>query len=63
MPLGYWVDDDGRVFVMAAKAGALTAGQERDRLYAMISDGTSEYEKNADRAFPVIVLEGVPAPA
>jgi hypothetical protein len=23
----------------------------------------SEYEKNTDRVFPVIVLEGVPAPA
>ena len=28
----------------------------------MISDGASEYEKNTDRAFPVVVLEGVPAP-
>jgi deazaflavin-dependent oxidoreductase (nitroreductase family) len=40
----------------------VTAGEERDRLYAMIADGLSEYEKNTDRAFPVIVLEGVPAP-
>jgi hypothetical protein len=29
----------------------------------MISDGAAEYEKNTDRVFPVIVLEGVPAPA
>jgi hypothetical protein len=28
----------------------------------MVSDGASEYEKNTDRVFPVIVLEGVPAP-
>lgn len=93
VPLGFAVDDTGRVFVMASKAGApghpawfhnlranpsvtvelgdrsfparavVTAGQERDRLYGMISGGASEYEKNTDRVFPVIVLEGVPAPA
>ena|SRR5487761_376030 len=40
----------------------VTAGQERDRLYAMVSDGASEYEKNTGRVFPVVVLEGVPAP-
>ena len=93
VPLGFAVDDNGRVFVMASKAGAprhpawfhnlranpsvtvelgdrsfqaqavVTAGEERDRLYGLISDGASEYEKNTNRAFPVIVLEGVPAPA
>jgi deazaflavin-dependent oxidoreductase (nitroreductase family) len=93
VPLGFAVDDNGRVFVMASKAGAprhpawfhnlrtnpsvtvelgdrsfqaravVTAGEERDRLYGMVSDGASEYEKNTDRVFPVIVLEGVPAPA
>ena len=93
VPLGFAVDDNGRVFVMASKAGAPkhpawfhnlkanpsvtvelgersfqaqaveTEGEERDRLYGMISDGASEYEKNTDRVFPVIVLEGVPAPA
>jgi deazaflavin-dependent oxidoreductase (nitroreductase family) len=92
VPLGFAVDDNGRVFVMASKAGAprhpawfhnlranpsvtveladrsfqaravVTEGEERDRLYGMISDGASEYE-NTDRVFPVIVLEGVPAPA
>ena len=41
----------------------VTEGEERDRLYGMISDGASEYEENTDRVFPVIVLEGVPAPA
>jgi deazaflavin-dependent oxidoreductase (nitroreductase family) len=41
----------------------VTVGEERDRLYGMISDGASEYEKNTDRVFPVVVLEGVPAPA
>ena len=41
----------------------MTAGEERDRLYRMISAGASEYEKNTDRIFPIIVLEGVPAPA
>jgi deazaflavin-dependent oxidoreductase (nitroreductase family) len=91
VPLGYAVDDGGRVFVIASKAGAqkhpawfhnlranpsvtvelgdssyqaqavVTAGDERDRLYAKVSDGASEYEKNTDRVFPVIVLEGVPA--
>jgi deazaflavin-dependent oxidoreductase (nitroreductase family) len=93
VPLGFAVDDNGRVFVMASKAGAprhpawfynlradpsvtvelgdrsfqaqaiVTEGEERDRLYGMISDGASEYEKNTDRVFPVIVLAGVPAPA
>jgi deazaflavin-dependent oxidoreductase (nitroreductase family) len=93
VPLGFAVDDNGRVFVMASKAGAprhpawfhnlrtnpsvtvelgdrsfqaravVTAGEERDRLYGMVSDGASEYEKNTDRVFPVIVLKGVPAPA
>lgn len=37
------------------------AGEERDRLYRLVSGG--DYEKNTDRVFPVIVLEGVPAPA
>jgi deazaflavin-dependent oxidoreductase (nitroreductase family) len=93
VPLGFAVDDNGRVFVMASKAGApthpawfhnlrahpsvtvelgdqsyqaravVTAGEERDRLYSMISDGAAEYEKNTDRLFPIIVLDGVPAPA
>jgi deazaflavin-dependent oxidoreductase (nitroreductase family) len=93
VPLGFAVDDSGRVFVMASKAGApshpawfhnlranpsvtvelgdrsfqaravVTKDEERDRLYAMVSDGASEYEKNTDRVFPVVVLEGVPAPA
>ena len=93
VPLGFAVDDNGRVFVMASKAGApkhpawfhnlkanpsvtvelgersfqaqavVTEGEERDRLYGMISDGASEYEKNTDRVFPVIVLEGVRSPA
>lgn len=93
VPLGYAVDDQGRVFVIASKAGAprhpawfhnlranpsvtvelgdrayraqavVTSGDERDRLYAMIAGGAAEYEKNTDRVFPIIVLEGVPAPA
>jgi hypothetical protein len=40
----------------------VTEGEERDRLYSLIADGAAEYEKNTDRVFPVIVLEGVPAP-
>jgi deazaflavin-dependent oxidoreductase (nitroreductase family) len=93
VPLGFAVDDRGRVFVMASKAGApkhpawfhnlranpavtvelgdksfparavVTAGEERDRLYGLIADGAAEYEQNTDRVFPVVVLEGVPAPA
>ena len=43
----------------AARA-VVTAGEERDRLYALVSGG--DYEKNTERVFPVIVLEGVPAP-
>lgn len=41
----------------------VTAGEERERLYRMVSDGTSAYQKNTDRVFPVVVLGGVPAPA
>jgi deazaflavin-dependent oxidoreductase (nitroreductase family) len=93
VPLGFAVDDGGRVFVLASKAGAprhpawfhnlranpsvtvelgdrsfqaravVTEGEERDRLYAMVSDGASEYEKSTDRVFPIVVLDGVPAPA
>lgn len=93
VPLGFAADDNGRVFVVASKAGSpshpawfhnlranpavtvelgdrsfkaravVTAGEERDRLYGMVSAAASEYEKNTDRVFPVIVLEGVPAPA
>jgi deazaflavin-dependent oxidoreductase (nitroreductase family) len=92
VPLGFAVDDSGRVFVVASKAGApthpawfhnlranptvtvelgdqtfraralVTAGEERDRLYRTVSGIGSAYEKNTDRVFPVIVLEGVPAP-
>jgi deazaflavin-dependent oxidoreductase (nitroreductase family) len=92
VPLGFGVDDKGRVFVVASKAGApkhpawfhnlrtnptvrvelgdssyqaravVTTGEERDRLYRMVSDGTSAYEQNTDRMFPVIILDGVPAP-
>jgi deazaflavin-dependent oxidoreductase (nitroreductase family) len=93
VPLGFAVDDQGRVFVIASKAGApkhpawfhnlranpsvtvelgertfparavVTSGDERDRLYAAISDGAAEYEKNTDRVFPIVILEGVPAPS
>jgi deazaflavin-dependent oxidoreductase (nitroreductase family) len=89
VPLGFGIDDNGQVFVVASKAGApkhpawfhnlranpsvtvelgdssfqakaiVTAGEERDRLYSKVSDGTSQYENNTDRIFPVIVLEGV----
>jgi deazaflavin-dependent oxidoreductase (nitroreductase family) len=92
VPLGFAVDDRGRVFVVGSKAGApthpawfhnlradpavtvelgagsygaravVTAGAERARLYRMVSDGSSAYEQNTDRVFPVVVLEGVPAP-
>ena len=93
VPLGFAADDNGRVFVVASKAGSprhpawfhnlranpsvkvelgdksfearaiVTAGEERDRLYGMVSGAASEYEKNTDRVFPVVVLEGVPASA
>jgi deazaflavin-dependent oxidoreductase (nitroreductase family) len=93
VPLGFGVDDDGRVFVVGSKAGApahpswfhnlranpavtvelggrtyparavVTAGAERERLYRRVSGGASAYERNTTRKFPVIVLEGVPAPA
>ncbi|GAB3402609.1 hypothetical protein GCM10027569_08810 [Flindersiella endophytica] len=92
VPLGYAVDNNGRVFVIGSKAGApkhpawyhnlrtnptvtvelgdnsyqaraiITTGDERDRLYRTVSDGTTAYEHNTNRVFPVIILEGVPAP-
>lgn len=40
----------------------VTSGEERDRLYRLVSETGSEYAKNTDRVFPVVVLEGVPAP-
>jgi hypothetical protein len=40
----------------------VTAGDERDPLYRMVAGTGSPYEKNTTRVFPVIVLEGVPAP-
>ena len=93
VPLGFFADDKGRVFVLASKAGSprhpawfhnlranpsvtvelgdrsfqaqavVTEGEERDRLYGRIADGVSQYHAETDRVFPVIVLEGVPAPA
>jgi deazaflavin-dependent oxidoreductase (nitroreductase family) len=92
VPLAFGVDDKGRVFVIASKAGApkhpswfhnlranpavtvelagssyparavVTAGEERERLYRTVSDGASAYEQNTSRQFPVVLLEGVPAP-
>lgn len=92
VPLGFGVDDAGRVFVVGSKAGAhrhpawfhnlraspavtvelgdrsyearavVATGEERVRLYRMVSDGTSAYELNSARVFPVVVLDGVPAP-
>jgi deazaflavin-dependent oxidoreductase (nitroreductase family) len=41
-------------------------GADRDRLYGLIAarvPAFAEYEKTTDRTFPVVVLEGVPAPA
>ena len=91
VPLGFAVDD-GRVFVVASKAGAprhpawfhnlrvnpsvtvelgeqsfqahavVATGEERDRLYRRVAGEGNEYEKNTDRVFPVVVLDGVPAP-
>jgi deazaflavin-dependent oxidoreductase (nitroreductase family) len=44
----------------------IAEGSERDRMYGLIAaqvPAFGEYEKNTDRTFPVVVLEGVPAPA
>jgi deazaflavin-dependent oxidoreductase (nitroreductase family) len=54
------VELGGRSFPARA---VVTAGEERDRLYGMVAGTGSEYEENTDRTFPVIVLDGVPAPA
>jgi hypothetical protein len=40
----------------------VTSGEERDRLYRTVAGEGGAYQQNTDRAFPVIVLEGVPAP-
>jgi deazaflavin-dependent oxidoreductase (nitroreductase family) len=45
---------------------AVVDGDERDHLYALISaqvPAFGEYGQNTSRVFPVVVLEGVPAPA
>jgi deazaflavin-dependent oxidoreductase (nitroreductase family) len=39
----------------------VTTGEERDRLYRRVAGEGNEYEKNTDRVFPVVVLDGVPA--
>jgi deazaflavin-dependent oxidoreductase (nitroreductase family) len=54
------VEPGGKSFQARAM---VTEGAERDRLYRLVSDGTSGYEMNTDRVFPVIILEGVPAPS
>jgi len=44
----------------------ITEGADRDRLYGLIAaqvPAFGEYEMATDRTFPVVVLEGVPAPA
>jgi deazaflavin-dependent oxidoreductase (nitroreductase family) len=41
---------------------AVVTGAERDRLYRLVAPGGSDYEKNTERVFPVVVLDGVPAP-
>jgi deazaflavin-dependent oxidoreductase (nitroreductase family) len=41
----------------------VTTEEERDRLYRRVAGEGNEYEKNTERVFPVVVLEGVPAPA
>ena len=46
--------------------GVVAQGAERDRLYGLIAaqvPAFGEYEKNTERTFPVVVLEGVPVPA
>jgi deazaflavin-dependent oxidoreductase (nitroreductase family) len=41
----------------------VTEGAERQRLYDLIAgDGASDHASGSTRVFPVIVLEGVPAP-
>jgi deazaflavin-dependent oxidoreductase (nitroreductase family) len=44
----------------------IAEGADRDRLYGLIAaqvPAFGEYEKTTNRTFPVVVLEGVPAPA
>jgi hypothetical protein len=48
---------------MTAARAVVTTGEERDRLYRRVAGGGTECEKNTDRVFPVVVLDGVPAPA
>jgi deazaflavin-dependent oxidoreductase (nitroreductase family) len=92
VPLGFGVDEDGRVFVVASKAGAprhpawfhnlrvnpsvtvelgersfqaravVTTGEQRDRLYRRVAGAGNQYEKNTERVFPVVMLDGVSAP-
>jgi deazaflavin-dependent oxidoreductase (nitroreductase family) len=41
----------------------VTTGEERDRLYRVVAPGGSAYAGNTDLVFPVVVLDGVPAPS
>lgn len=51
---------------LSVAARAVTVqGMERDRLYALIAEQVPafrEYERTTTRVFPVVVLDGVPAP-
>jgi deazaflavin-dependent oxidoreductase (nitroreductase family) len=49
------VEPGARTFQARA---VVTSGEERDRLYRSVAGTGSEYEKNTDRVFPVVVLEG-----
>ena len=72
VPLAFAVDDQGRVFVIGSKAGSPQHPAWFHNLRANpavtvelgngVSDGAGGYEQNTDRVFPVIVLDGVPAP-
>jgi deazaflavin-dependent oxidoreductase (nitroreductase family) len=57
------VELNGRTY--PAKA-VVAEGAERDRLFALARAHNplyAQYDRSADRVFPVVVLEGVPAPA
>ena len=59
-PAGRPVGDGGARRPVVPGPAVVTPGEEPDQLYGLVSGG--DCEKNTDRVFPVIVLDGVPSP-
>jgi len=56
-------DKESHGSVIVERPNKISFRYEAPNQNRIVSDGTSAYEQNTSRVFPVIVLEGVPAPA